>query len=484
MRQEEVEGFEADLPKNLNEWMKNTIEKEPKGGARAQFIKEFGGVKTVIKLLNVDEDTGLSNDPIDRKVRIDTFGDNSLPETKSKWWIALFIGAFGDTTILILCAAAIVSLILGSVFPEKDPTTGQPDKTSWDDGLSIVLAVMLVTLITSTLDWDKARQFKKLNKADILKAKVRRNGEINEIEAIELVIGDIIILAEGDRIPCDGFIIKQNDMHVDESSMTGENLPVTKTVDKDPLMLSNTMILQGSGIMIATALGINSMWGQTLKDLQDHEADDTPLQEYLNDMAEFIGKVGLTVGFLVFFVLAIYWAIDTSAIILKESWSPGLISGLVDAFIIGVTVLVVAIPEGLPLAVTISLAYSMKAMLKDQNLVRHLEACETMGGAINICSDKTGTLTQNVMTVVKGFIGYEVFEEKKKKNNDGGKLIEMELDIPFEIDKQVKEEFLLNNIYLNSKTIRQKKEKKEEEDSGCCKKKKTRFSREMGCCWG
>ena len=137
--------------------------------------------------------------------------------------------------------------------------------------------------------------------------------------------------------------------------------------------------------------------------------------------------------------------------------------------------LVVAIPEGLPLAVTISLAYSMRAMLKDQNLVRHLEACETMGGATNICSDKTGTLTQNVMTVVKGYIGYELFTEEKKGLKEGGKVVEMELKIPFKIDEQVQNEYLLNNIYLNSKTIRQKKEAKEEEE-GCCKKKQMKLA--------
>jgi P-type E1-E2 ATPase len=238
---------------------------------------------------------------------------------------------------LILCAAAIISLILGSLFPEVDHETGEKDSAGWIEGLSIVIAVLLVTVITSTLDWDKSRQFKKLNKADILRAKIRRNEEPMEIEATELVAGDIIILAEGDKIPCDGFLIHYNDLRVDESSMTGENLPVEKSCDKDPLLLSNTTVLHGSGEMIATALGINSMWGQTLKDLQDHKADDTPLQEYLDDMAEAIGKLGLTVGFICFFILAVYWAIDTSEIILEETWSPGLIRGLIDAFIIGVT---------------------------------------------------------------------------------------------------------------------------------------------------
>ena len=333
------------------------------------------------------------------------FGDNTLPETKSKWWIQLFFGAFNDTTIIILCVAAVVSLFLGIFFPERDPETGNKEKGGWVEGLSIVFAVLLVTLITSTLDWDKARQFKKLNKADVLKSKIRKRGETVEINATELIVGDIIILAEGDRVPSDGFLIKGNNISIDESSMTGENLPVTKSLHKDPLMLSNTMVLQGSGLMISTAVGVNSVWGQTLVDLQDHEQEDTPLQEYLDDMAEFIGQVGLTVGFLVFFILSIYWAIDTSAIILEQAWSMGLLNGIIDSFIIGITgieiekenskkkkkfikilnffffclVLVVAIPEGLPLAVTISLAYSMKAMLKDQNLVRHLEACETMG---------------------------------------------------------------------------------------------------------
>jgi Ca2+-transporting ATPase len=152
--------------------------------------------------------------------------------------------------------------------------------------------------------------------------------------------------------------------------------------------------------MLVVATGMNSEWGKTLSKLQE-EAEETPLQTKLDDLAVLIGKVGMAFAALVFVVLTIYWFTGD---VWGQTWEWSKIRGIVQNFIIAVTIIVVAVPEGLPLAVTISLAYSMKQMMSDANLVRHLSACETMGGATNICSDKTGTLTENRMTVVQGWV--------------------------------------------------------------------------------
>ena len=157
---------------------------------------------------------------------------------------------------------------------------------------------------------------------------------------------------------------------MDESSLTGESDPVVK--ENDPLLMANTSVVMGSCKMLVTGTGANSQWGRTLKELQEVEPEDTPLQKKLNGAVIAIGYLGLVAGVMTFFILAIFWAIDTSNLLLIGGWDNSYIRGLVDALIIGITLLVVGIPEGLPLAVVISLAYSMKAMTKDNNLVRHL----------------------------------------------------------------------------------------------------------------
>ena len=218
--------------------------------------------------------------------------------------------------------------------------------------------------------------------------------------------------------------------------MTGEPVPVKKNRD-DPFLLSGCKVTDGSGQFFATSVGPNSEWGKTIASLGD-KTRPTPLQENLDDLAEMIGKFGMAVAGLVFVVLFLWWLIpaatqqkqwicrpaagldfdpcivypNASSNALCElqgyDWSKAVV--IVQFFIIAVTIVVVTVPEGLPLAVTISLAYSMKQMFKDNNLVRHLKACETMSNCTNICSDKTGTLTENQMTVVKGWIAGQVFD--------------------------------------------------------------------------
>ena len=177
--------------------------------------------------------------------------------------------------------------------------------------------------------------------------------------------------------------------------MTGESKEIKKN-EEEPFMMSGCQVTHGNGFMVVTGVGVWSEWGSTLSALQE-ERDTTPLQAKLEDVATAIGKLGLTVAVLTFAALMIVWGVRIS----QTGFVMQSLIDIVGFFIIAVTIVVVAVPEGLPLAVTISLAYSMKKMMKENNLVRHLEACETMGGATNICSDKTGTLTQNIMTVVE-----------------------------------------------------------------------------------
>lgn len=249
---------------------------------------------------------------------------------------------------------------------------------------------------------------------------VLRGGETLEVDTTEVVVGDVVILEWGKYIPADGYLISGEQLRVDESSVTGEAEPVAKRLGEDVWLMANCPVVAGSGKMLVGGVGVHTEWGKTLLSLQEVEPEDTPLQQDLAELVEGISKFGLIFGVLTFIVLAIYWAIDVSNVIRVAGWSNEFIQPIVDALIIGITVLVVGIPEGLPLAVIISLAYSMKvvcfllffwshrcckAMTKDNNLVRHLQACETMGGATNICSDKTGTLTQNKMTVQSVWFG-------------------------------------------------------------------------------
>ncbi|KAM8892657.1 plasma membrane calcium-transporting ATPase 1-like isoform 2-T5 [Spinachia spinachia] len=337
-------------------------------------------------------------------------------------------------------------------------------EAGWIEGAAILLSVACVVLVTAFNDWSKEKQFRGLQSRIEQEQKftVVRGGQMIQIKVSEIVVGDIAQVKYGDLLPTDGILIQSNDLKIDESPMTGESDHVKKTVDKDVLLLSGTHVMEGSGKMLVTAVGENSQSGIIFKlllageesesDLEEkakkakkkerqkkHKKDDAEdidtevqpfnqggepvkknppkkeksvLQGKLTKMAVLIGKAGLCMSSLTVIILITRFLIDTF-LIQKIPWTKECLSiygqFMVKFFIIGVTVLVVAVPEGLPLAVTISLAYSVKKMMKDNNLVRHLDACETMGNATAICSDKTGTLTMNRMTVVQAHVSGRVY---------------------------------------------------------------------------
>lgn len=325
------------------------------------------------------------------------YGENKLPDPPSATFWELFFECFKDVVLLILLAAAAVSFGVGIY---EDPEKG------WIDGIAILLAVFIVAFVSAGNDYQKELQFRAL-KAQSSKLEVVgviRGGKTLTINVDEVVVGDLLMITTGDVIPADGLYLTGNDFTADESAINGESDDVEKNQDQQPFMISSSKASQGDCRMLVTAVGPRSIKGETQQQVMA-EDQETPLQEKLNAMVTKIGYLGVGSAVITFVAMLVTWFFfNKPADYTTASW-------IIHAFIIGITIIVVAIPEGLPLAVTISLAYSTRKMLADQNLIRQLAACETMGNATDICSDKTGTLTENRMTVVKGFFGDHLYHE-------------------------------------------------------------------------
>ena len=368
----------------------------------------------------------LSNDSfLDRK-RI--FSDNHLPEKKAKSIFELAWLAYNDKVLILLTVAAVISLALG-IYQSVTAKDGEA-RVQWVEGVAIVVAIVIVVVVGAANDWQKERQFVKLNKKkDDRLVKVIRSGKSREISVHDILVGDVLHIEPGDMIPVDGIFISGYNVHCDESSATGESDLLKKTAGDevhrmiearsnvaklDPFIISGSKVTEGIGTFLVTAVGVNSCYGKTMMSLRE-DAQTTPLQSKLNILAEYIAKLGLGAGLLLFVVTFIEFCIRLPSIQGGPSQKG---QQFLNVFIVAVTIVVVAVPEGLPLAVTLALAFATTRMLKDNNLVRLLRACETMGNATTICSDKTGTLTQNKMSIVAGTFGTtSAFADKKI--NDG-----------------------------------------------------------------
>ncbi|RIA84092.1 hypothetical protein C1645_698910 [Glomus cerebriforme] len=353
--------------------------------------------------------------------RINIFGTNVLPEKKSKSIFELMWIAMQEKVLILLIIAAIVSLGLGlyeDFGTNQAPT--QP-KIRWVEGVAILIAILIVVLVGSLNDWQKERQFKKLNaKKEDRNVKVTRNGKETLLSVHDVLVGDVLNLEPGDIIAVDGVLISGHNLRCDESAASGESDAVRKMkyedclreLDEgvahkskaDPFIISGSKVLEGVGTYLVTGVGVNSFYGKILISLRT-VAEDTPLQEKLNDLAEKIAKLGGAAALLMLIVLLIKYFVSFR---IRVPPVTEIFDNLIKIIISTVTIIVVAVPEGLPLAVTLALAYATTRMLKDNNLVRVLSACETMGNATTICSDKTGTLTQNKMSVVTGIIGLSI----------------------------------------------------------------------------
>uniref|UniRef100_A0A1A8NQP8 Calcium-transporting ATPase n=1 Tax=Nothobranchius rachovii TaxID=451742 RepID=A0A1A8NQP8_9TELE len=510
--------------------------------AKHKLQEDYGEVEGLCKRLKTSPTEGLAGVQTDLDKRKEIFGKNLIPPKKPKTFLQLVWEALQDVTLIILEIAAIISLGLSFYHPPGE-SSGQvcgaaaggvedegESEAGWIEGAAILLSVVCVVLVTAFNDWSKEKQFRGLQSRieQEQKFQVVRGSQVIQLPVADIVVGDIAQIKYGDLLPADGVLIQGNDLKIDESSLTGESDHVKKSADKDPMLLSGTHVMEGSGRMVVTAVGVNSQTGiiftllgasteeeekkekkegavedghqntdcshppihpiatiatdgaaginapgsaslingkmqdgnlennqikvkkqdgaaamemQPLKSAEGGEADEkekkkvsapkkekSVLQGKLTKLAVQIGKAGLIMSAITVIILVLYFCIDnfvTNKRPWKQECTPIYVQYFVKFFIIGVTVLVVAVPEGLPLAVTISLAYSVKKMMKDNNLVRHLDACETMGNATAICSDKTGTLTTNRMTAVQCYVG----DVHYKKIPDPGVLPPKSLDL-------------------------------------------------------
>ncbi|GAB4838302.1 Calcium-transporting ATPase 10, plasma membrane-type [Ancistrocladus abbreviatus] len=366
------------------------------------LLQRFGGVPGLSEKLKTNIEKGIPGDDEDILKRKNAFGSNTYPRKKGRSFWRFLWEAWQDLTLIILMIAAAASLALG--------IKSEGIKEGWYDGGSIAFAVILVIVVTAISDYRQSLQFQNLNEEKRnIHLEVIRGGRRIEISIFDIVVGDIVPLKIGDQVPADGVLVSGHSLAIDESSMTGESKIVHKD-SKAPFLMSGCKVADGYGTMLVTSVGINTEWGLLMASISEDTGEETPLQVRLNGLATFIGIAGLSVAVLVLVVLLIrYFTGHTSNSGVAAQFKAGktsvsdAIDGVIKIVTIAVTIVVVAVPEGLPLAVTLTLAYSMRKMMRDKALVRRLSACETMGSATTICSDKTGTLTLNQMTVVEAY---------------------------------------------------------------------------------
>lgn len=319
-------------------------------------------------------------------------GKNVLtpPQRTSLW--KLYLDKYRDPIIQILLVAAFVSLILA--FIEKN----------FMETIGIFVAVFLATTVGFYFERDAAKKFNLLTAlSEELPVKVRRNGKVMEIPRHDVVVGDVVLVEVGDEVPADGELIVCNDLQMNESTLTGE--PVTeKSLEGGGdgayprnIILRSTMVMNGRGEFVVTSVGDATEIGKVAKKSTEQTSVETPLHMQLDKLAKMISKVGSVVSVAAFFIFLIHDILTNPAWGGKDYFYMAEI--VLNYFMMAVTLIVMAVPEGLPMAITLSLALNMRRMLKSNNLVRKLHACETMGAVTVICTDKTGTLTQNKMQV-------------------------------------------------------------------------------------
>lgn len=403
-------------------------------------------IETLAECLNTDLTNGINTtDASSMSWRSATYGNNTVPRPSPPSFFELVAEATNDFTVRVLMLAGCTSMGLEYWIAARDGTSPE-----WIEGASILAALAVVVLVTAGNNWQKEKQFQSLQEASSSGSKVRaiRNGKESRIDPSTLFVGDLILVEAGDILRADGVLVAGSNIRMDEAALTGEADDIDKDPQTNQAMYSGSKVLSGFGTMLVTSVGKNSqagsiasmITGESIKNVYNTTTNvnvmvptnssndptsektnkappstwnsslrqETVLQKRLAVYAEFIGKVGL--GAAVFAMLAMVSRFTYYTFLVDgNSWDWMYLHNYLNFFITAVTIVVVAVPEGLPLAVTISLAYSVLRMLEQNNLVRHLGAAETMGSATVICTDKTGTLTANKMAAMKFMIaGYTV----------------------------------------------------------------------------
>ena len=348
--------------------------------------------KYIYSEMDIDKNKriGLTDEQV--KESREQHGKNVLtpPQRTSLW--KLYLDKYRDPIIQILLVAAFVSLILA--FIEKN----------FMETIGIFVAVFLATTVGFYFERDAAKKFNLLTAlSEEQPVKVRRNGKVMEIPRHDVVVGDVVLVEVGDEVPADGELILCNDLQINESALTGEPI-AEKSLEGGGdgayprnVILRSTMVMNGRGEFVVTAVGDATEIGKVAKKSTEQTSVETPLHMQLDKLAKMISKVGSVVSVAAFFIFLIHDILTNPAWGGKDYFYMAEI--VLNYFMMAVTLIVMAVPEGLPMAITLSLALNMRRMLKSNNLVRKLHACETMGAVTVICTDKTGTLTQNKMQV-------------------------------------------------------------------------------------
>lgn len=345
---------------------------------------------------------GLSNESVlENRVR---YGENRItPPSRTPWW-KLYLEKFNDPVIRILIVAACLSIVIGVI------------EGKFIEGIGIILAILLATGISFFNEHKASREFDLLNKVnDDTPVKVIRNGQYTEIPKHAVVVGDYVAIETGEEAPADGEIIQSVSLEMNESKLTGESVAVKKYCkDNQNLakaesayppykILSQTTVSAGHGIILITAVGDQTETATTIRSAMEETPHDTPLTKQLEKLSKFIGRIGFATAGLVFLLLVLRGILGHQLGLSYDTFH-----WLLSYFMIAVTIIVVAVPEGLPMSVTLSLAYSMRKMMSENNLVRKMDACETIGAVTTICTDKTGTLTENKMKIVEAHFTTEI----------------------------------------------------------------------------
>ena len=383
---------------------------------------ETKSAKETLEELNVSSETGLSEEEVSRR-QIE-YGFNKLEEKKKKPLILVFLSQFNDPMIFILFAAAFLSIGI-SLYQLFSPNFA--DKPTIGEIISdpiIILAVCILNAVIGTVQENKAeKSLEALKKMSSPTCLVRREGKISEIRAEDLVPGDIVILEEGRIVPADIRLISEMNLKTDESSLTGESLPVEKDADfvfseevgvgdRINMVYMSTPVVYGHGEGVVVRTGMNTETGKIAKLLADEESDQTPLQKKLAELSKFLGILTIII------VVVLFGIQMLQLFVFNAGASANIASSIVNDFMFAISLAVAAVPEGLPAVVTIVLALGVQRMVRANTIVRKLPSVETLGAVSVVCSDKTGTLTQNKMTVVRAYTNSKFYSEEDLDSED------------------------------------------------------------------